>query len=131
MIFLDTSGIFALADQDDEKHVEALAMLDKAQLDGELLLIHSYVIVESAALLQRRLSAESALSFLEDTRNFEVRWVADDLHAEAVNILKVRGKSRLSLVDAVSFLVMRQENVTDYLGFDKHFQAEGFRQIAS
>lgn len=129
MIFLDTSGIFALADIDDAKHNEAVEMFDYIQKNGRRILIHSYVIIESAALIQRRLGLQQALSFLEDANNFEIRWISDDLHAEAVDLLKTRAKTRLSLVDAVSFLVMKQENISDFLGFDKHFQDEGFQQI--
>ncbi len=129
MIFLDTSGIFALADIDDAKHNEAVEMFDYIQKTGRRILIHSYVIIESAALVQRRLGLQQALSFLEDVNNFEIRWISDDLHAEAVHLLKNRAKTRLSLVDAVSFLVMKQENISDFLGFDKHFQDEGFKQI--
>jgi len=59
MIFLDTSGIFALADRDDAMHDRAIRMLKSAQNAREEILTHNYVLVESAALLQRRLGLKN------------------------------------------------------------------------
>ena len=55
MIFLDTSAIYALADRDDPNHSQAAAAFRRLLEDGEEALVHSYILVESAALLQRRL----------------------------------------------------------------------------
>lgn len=131
MIFLDTSGIFAAAAVDDQNHENALKAFDAAIGADEEFLVHSYVIVECAALLQKRLGLNSALSFLRDTRDFRVIWVSPELHQDAVALLEERKRSKLSLVDAVSFLVMRQENVEQYLGFDEHFTKEGFERLSS
>lgn len=130
MIFLDTSGIFALADLDDVNHAVAVAMLEEVNRLDIRLLCHSYVLVESSALLQRRLGLPSAMKLLHDARRFDVRWVAEELHLRAVSELAARNKRGLSLVDVVSFLVMNEEGVDRYLGFDKHFSDEGFLPAA-
>ena len=126
MIFLDTSGLYALADVDDENHEHAVRTLDVALRNGEELLAHSYVLVESAALLQKRLGLKSALAFLRDAQSFRITWVSPELHHEAVAFLQKSRRSKISLVDAVSFLVMREEKVEQYLGFDQHFADQGF-----
>lgn len=128
MIFLDTSGIYALADRDDAKHDEAVRSFQAAGRSGERFLTHSYVLVESAALIQRRLGLAQALSFLREVDKFIVRWVLPELHSEAVDYLARAGKARLSLVDAASIVIMRREGVEKYLGFDGHFSAEGFQE---
>lgn len=64
MIFLDTSAVYALADQDDPNHGEALMAFRRLLGDGEDILVHNYILVEAAALLQRRLGLDSALQFL-------------------------------------------------------------------
>ncbi|MHB1462407.1 MAG: type II toxin-antitoxin system VapC family toxin [Armatimonadota bacterium] len=127
MIFLDTSGILALAMPEDIYHEQALAMMQSADAAGETLLIHNYVIVEAVALLQRRIGLEAALMFTKSTKLFRVVWVDASLHAQALNTLTQTGKTKLSLTDAVSFLVMRSQGCTEYIGFDKHFTEAGFR----
>ena len=126
MIFLDTSGILALAMPEDTYHEQALAMMQSADAAGETLLIHNYVIVEAVALLQRRVGLEAALMFTKSTEFFRVVWVDANLHVQALEKLAQAGKAKLSLTDAVSFLVMRLYDCSDYIGFDKHFTEAGF-----
>lgn len=126
MILLDTSAIYALADTDDAMHSQAWHMFELAKTVGEEIITHSYVLSESAALLQRRLGLESALKLLAEARDFTVIWVDEPLHNQAVEYMRKRSSARLSLVDAVSFQVMKDMGITEYLGFDKHFSDAGF-----
>ena len=126
MIFLDTSAIYALADRADPNHSRAKRLFSKAIREGEDLLIHSYVLVEAAALIQSRLGLEPALRFLKESASFVVHWVTPTDHREGVKLLEKRGKRRLSLVDCVSFVVMRRYGVKLYLAFDEDFEREGF-----
>ena len=129
MIFLDTSGAYALADRDDERHELAVKMLEATINSGRQIVTHSYVLVESAALMHRRLGRHTALAFLNEAAGFDVNWVSSEMHAEAVELLAKHEKPDVSLVDIVSFLVMGQEGIAEYLGFDQHFEGEGFRQL--
>lgn len=131
MIFLDTSAIFALANNKDKHHEEAKRAFALAWESGEQIITHSYVICESAALLHNRLGYTSALLFLASASKYSIRWVSPEMHADAVDELETRQKSKLSLVDAVSFVVMRREGITSYLGYDKHFEDQGFTQITA
>lgn len=126
MIFLDTSAIYALADRGDPNHSVAAAAFRRLLEDGEEALVHSYVLVESAALLQRRLGLDSALQFLQESQAFQLHWVGSRDHEEAVGLLKERGRRGLSLVDCASFAVMRHYQVDQALAFDADFEAEGF-----
>ena len=72
MIFLDTSAVYALADKADPNHVAACTKFDLALKPRETLLIHHYILMESAALLQARLGVQSAILFLNDAKAFEV-----------------------------------------------------------
>lgn len=51
------------------------------------------------------------------------------LHDEAVHRLAKRGTRRISLVDQVSFLVMRERGVDTAFAFDPDFEREGFRTL--
>jgi predicted nucleic acid-binding protein len=126
MIFLDTSAIYALADKADPNHITAYKKFDLASKSGEIFLLHNYVLVESAALLQARLGLQAALLFLEDAQAFEVEWVDLDLQQEAVRELKKIGKRGISLVDCTSFLVMRRRDVKKAFAFDPDFHDQGF-----
>ena len=126
MIFLDTSAILALADVRDQNHTGAVAALESLTSDGNTLLTHNYVLVESAALLQSRIGLESALAFLSDAEHFTVHWVTPTDHAEAITLLTERNRRGLSMVDCMSFVVMRKYGVRTALAYDADFQAEGF-----
>lgn len=127
MIFLDTSAVIALADSSDENHTEAVAALDKATAQGLGVLTHNYILVESAALLQSRIGLRSALAFLSDAENFTVHWVTPRDHADAVTLLAERNRRGLSLVDCMSFTVMRKYRVSAALAYDADFEVEGFK----
>lgn len=128
--FLDTSGIYALADLSDPNHADAVSCLAAAEADGETWLLHSYVIVESAALLHRRLGWEAAARLLSDVETFTVRWVDADLLRAATEQFNQR-RGRVSLVDEVSFLVMRESGVQYALAYDADFTREGFLKYGS
>jgi predicted nucleic acid-binding protein len=129
VIFLDTSAIYALADKRDANHKEAKRLYDAALRSGRAIVTHNYVIVETAALLARRLGLSFALTFLKEAADLDVQWISTELHTQAVDELANRNKPDLSFVDAVSFLVMETERIAEYLGFDEHFRSAGFRRI--
>ena len=126
MIFMDTSAIYALADKADPNHITAYNKFEDILKSGEVPLLHNYILVESAALLQARLGLPSAILFLKDARSFEVEWVDLDLHEEAAKELERIGKRGISLVDCTSFLVMRRKGVQKVLAFDPDFHDQGF-----
>ncbi len=128
MILLDTSAIYAAADDSDIHHTRVRELLAQASRFGEGLLVHNYILVEAAAVLQRRLSFDAARVFLQDAAvSFEIHWVTPQEHREAVEYWIQAGYRRLSLVDAASFIVMRKRGVDRVLGFDSDFEREGFR----
>jgi len=129
MIFLDTSAIYALADRADQNHRQATRLFDEVLRAGSPLLTHSYVLVESMALLHSRLGRRAALAFASDTTAFVVEWVDSRLHADAVDQWSQRRGSGLSFVDQVSFLVMRDRHVEEAFAFDRDFRLEGFRLL--
>jgi predicted nucleic acid-binding protein len=127
VIFLDTSAIYAWADTADANHRTAVRRL-QAILDRRApLLTHNYVLVESMALLQARLGLVAATKLAKDAAAFVVEWVDEDLHAAGVRELEHSGKRQVSLVDHISFLVMRRRQLTTALAFDPDFISAGFR----
>jgi predicted nucleic acid-binding protein len=127
VILLDTSALYALADAADSNHAAARRALEEIEENGEDLFLHSYVLLESFALLHRCHGLEIAARVSRETRSLKTVIVDRDLHDEAVQWLeKVKGRGP-SLVDAVSFLVMRRHGVKTAFAFDSDFEAAGFR----
>jgi predicted nucleic acid-binding protein len=127
MIFVDTSAVYAWADSADPNHSIALRRLDAILETGEELLTHNYVLVESMALLQARLGIDAAIKLARDASNFVIEWVDEDLHARAVRELEHSKRRQVSLVDHISFLVMKRHHVAAAFAFDSDFAAAGFR----
>lgn len=126
MIFLDTSAIYALADVSDPFHRTVRERFEALVDADEEILTHNYVLVETMALLQTRLGQAVAVKFAHDARAFEIDWVDQATHEEAVRELASRGGRRVSLVDRVSFIVMRRRRVRTALALDADFEREGF-----
>ena len=127
MIFLDTSAIYAWADVGDVNHQKAVRRLQSILDSTERLLTHNYVLVESLALLQARLGATAAAKLAKDSRAFVVDWVDDELHDAGIRELERSRKRDVSLVDQISFLVMRRRQLTTAFACDPDFEAAGFR----
>jgi predicted nucleic acid-binding protein len=61
----------------------------------------------------------------------DVVWVDEDLHRLAIEVLLASGSRSVSLVDRVSFAVMRQEGIRRAFAFDEDFEREGFALCAA
>lgn len=127
MIFLDTSAIYAWADVGDVNHQRAVRRLQSILDSKERLLTHNYVLVESLALLQARLGVGAALKLSKDSDVFVVDWVDEELHDAGIRELERSRKRDVSLVDQISFLVMRRRQVATAFAFDPDFKSAGFR----
>jgi predicted nucleic acid-binding protein len=131
MIFLDTSAIYAWADAADPNHPIAVRHLRVILETGEGLLTHNYVLLESMGLLQARLGLTPAIKLAKDATTFMIEWVDEELHASAIRELEGSKKRHVSLVDHISFLVMRRHHLATAFAFDPDFTSAGFRLFAA
>jgi len=130
-IFADTSGLLALLNADDENHARAERAFANLRARQASLVSTSFVLVETYALIGRRFGLGAVRSFREDFAPLiDVVWVDDALHNAGLDLLFDRRQRLLSLVDAVSFITMRQRNVDEAFAFDAHFEAEGFSLVS-
>lgn len=64
--FVDTSALYALLDEDDQEHACAASWMRSAGAEpSRLLTTHTFVAVEAAALIHRRLGVEAVRSLLD------------------------------------------------------------------
>lgn len=130
-IFIDTSAIYAFLDGNDENHSSALEMVglhaSRGAVGEEHLVTHSGVVIETVALLARRIGFEAVREFHNSVLPaIEVHWVESSLYSRAMAALLAAGKRDISLVDWMSFETMREHGIDTALAFDEDFTNHGF-----
>jgi predicted nucleic acid-binding protein len=127
-VYVDTSAFFAVLDRDDACHSGAETVWIRLIQGNMPLVCSNYVLVEASALIQRRLGSKAFRVFQEDiVPILRVQWVDEPTHQAAVQMLLDSRSRSLSLVDCVSFVVMRQMGLDTAFAFDRHFRSQGFR----
>lgn len=126
--FVDTSAFFALLSADDANNGRATRWLDEvAASEDEHLVTHSYVVIESIALIHRRLGTDLVRTFIDHLLPVcEIRFVDPGLHERAIVAYLASLRRRSSFVDRTSFEQMRAEGVRRAFAFDGDFANEGF-----
>ena len=128
--FIDTSALYAILDRDDANHRQAAAVWGELLAAGDTLLTSNYVVVETTALVQHRLGMDAVAALLRDLLPVVViEWVTEADHREAVASLLAAGRRSVSLVDCVSFVIMRRMGFERAFAFDANFPGEGFRTL--
>jgi uncharacterized protein len=123
-VFLDTSAVLALLNPKDESHERAILDFESLQRRRARLVTTSYVLVESYALLGRRMGLTAVRAFRESLAPLcETVWVDQEIHDAALDLLLERGRRDLSLVDAVSLVVMNRQTIESAFAFDRHLTA--------
>ena len=81
----------------------------------------------SYALLGRRIGPRAVRGFRAAFAPLlEIVWADEPLHERGLDELLESSDRDLSLVDAVSFQVIRQEAIERVFAFDRHFRQQGF-----
>ena len=128
--FLDTSGWFAALNPRESRHADARAKYREWIDDRLALVTTNLVVAEMQILLTRFRGATEGLRFLDSLYQdptHRVVFVDRDLERVAVDRwLRRFTDQRLSLADAVSFEVMRAEQIRLALALDQHFELAGF-----
>lgn len=129
-VFVDSSALYAALDEDDRCH-RAAASLWRRLLDKRSpLWTHSYVLIEVMALIQARLGLEAVRRLVDDWLPvIEVLWIDAPVHHTAVAEHLAAGRRRVSLVDRISFHLMRATGTRSAFAFDGDFEAEGFKLL--
>jgi predicted nucleic acid-binding protein len=128
--FVDTSALVAILDADvDEHRVVSVTWRQLASVK-EGLVTSNYVVVESLTLARNRLGADAARRLAQAFLPLiETRWVDDGLHRSGLETWLATGPSRVSLVDWVSFALMRAERIVTAFTLDPDFRTAGFEVI--
>jgi predicted nucleic acid-binding protein len=127
--FVDTSALYALLDRDDDNHRAAASWFQGSDSGALDLLTHSYVVIESTALIHHRLGMGAARALLEDVVPAMTLVLVDEsLHRAGVSAY-LAARSAPSLVDRVSFELMRHRGIAEAFAFDRDFEVAGFSTV--
>ena len=131
-VFVDTSALFALLDAEDSGHSLAFPAWGSGIDECAGFVTTNYVLVETISLVQRRLGIDAVRILIDEMLPMiDTIWVTDADHATSLSLLLMAGRRHLSLVDCVSFTVMRRLGIREYLGLDPHFEEQGFTPYAA
>ena len=127
-VFLDTFGLIALLNRDDEYHRSAAAAFGRIGEAGRTVVTTNLVLGELGNGLART------------PLRAEVGWLIGQLHtdpastvvhvdrktfADGVDLYVKRGDKFWGLVDCVSFVIMRAMGLADAFTADHHFRQAG------
>lgn len=130
---IDTSALLALSNARDQHHTRAVEIAGRHRSAGGTFVGTTLILSEfySHLLYLRDVSvARTALRRLLDDPIQAWVEVGPELVREATSGWLERYKDQaLSLVDAVSFEVMRAEKLTAAFAFDHHFEVAGFELL--
>jgi predicted nucleic acid-binding protein len=128
LVFVDTSGFYALLDPTDSFHSRARDCFRRSRAESWRLVTTNYVVHESWALIQSLLGWEAMDAWRDRLLpHCETIWVDENLHALGEARCRQARERRLSFTDCVSIEVMRRRNIRDFIGRDDHLEREGFR----
>lgn len=126
IVFVDTSALIALLDADDTRHTEARATLEWLRAGAELVTTN-YVEIEAVAVAHRRLGRDAAARLVDALFPLmRVLWVDELIHTAGLAAYRTTMGSA-SVVDRVSFTVMRANAIDIAFAYDADFQREGFK----
>lgn len=126
-MFVDTSALYAVLDEDDPHHAEAASLLPTL-LEVADLVTHNYIHLESQLLVRRRLGMVAAAALVDRLLpSMRTVWVDEGTHRAAVEAWRAGG-GRVSLVDHVSFIVMRTLEIDRAFAYDSDFESHGFQR---
>lgn len=127
-IFVDTSALLSVLDGDAQHHRRAAETWERLLSERQELLCSNYVLVETVALVQKRLGLAAVRALYEDVVPvLQVKWVEPEVHGAAVQTMLTAGRRELSLVDCTSFILMRHLGLDEAFTFDRDFARQGFR----
>lgn len=131
-VLIDTSAFISIGDEDATYNQRAVATWARCIASGEELIAPSYTVVETVSLLQRRAGSAGVAKFAQTILPvISVLWVDSALHNAAMSAFLTAGGGRHapSLVDCVSFEIVRQKRIDRVFAYDEHFADRGFEVI--
>ena len=128
-VILDTSALYALASDRDAFHQRATYTYHRLIDQGQRLWTTAYALVETIALIQRRLGFTAMSNFINGMADeVSILWVQNDFHYQAWDRLMEHQGAGLSFVDWTIALASRRLDAVIFT-FDSGFVSRGYSVI--
>lgn len=128
-LFVDTSFVIGLINDKDQYHAKAVSF--SHEFNNAPLITTDAVLFEVGNALAKDFKQEATkiIKILRESVNAEVIPIDQDLFDKAFEFYQKYKDKTWGLVDCISFVVMRERNLTDALTSDKHFVQAGFNAL--
>jgi uncharacterized protein len=127
-VFADTSYFIATIAPNDVAHLRAQALAEQRMK----LVTTTWVMGELGAYLSKPVNRGLFVALLRSLRSHpNVTFIpaTQDQFDTGAELYEFRGDKEWSLVDCISFTVMRREGLEEVLTTDHHFAQAGFRSL--
>lgn len=128
-LFLDTVFIQAIYSVRDQYHQKAMALLREIE-ESEAWVTEAVLIeVGNGLSVVNRQGAVEFIQQCYETPNIRVVGLDTELLSKALQLYKNRPDKTWGLVDCISFVVMREQKITEAATADEHFVQAGYRAL--
>lgn len=130
-IFVDTSFVLALINVRDQYYDQAAAL--SSRFDSSLLITTDAVLLEIGNALAKdfRKEAVEVINVLRNSKRVEVVQIDEGLFEKGLKVYEKYSDKIWGLVDCISFIVMKENGITEALTFDGDFAQAGFTVVNS
>ena len=128
-VFVDTHYVIALINRRDKHH--KLAQELASRYEGRPLLTTEAILLEIGDALARQFKQQAIITIDQflDSDDTEIVSLTPALRQKAFELYKAYDDKSWGMTDCVSFVVMREEDVTEALTSDQHFVQAGFTAL--
>ena len=133
-IFLDTSGLIAVANTDDQWHSEAERVWAEIIASRARLVTSSLVLIEIGDGLSRVEHRPLALQIyraLHSSERVQIVQSDNDLEGRAWQLYQARPDKDWGMTDCVSMILIRDQSIVEVFSTDHHFEQAGFEILLS
>ena len=131
-IFLDTAYVIALSSPRDSFHRQAVLLAEEIETEGVKLVATQAISLEIGNALASKRHRQKAVSLLESLaqdENVDILPLTDALYRWAFQLFRNHTDKAWGMTDCTSFVVMREQGLTEALTADRHFEQAGFRAL--
>ena len=128
-IFLDTAFAIALSVETDQHYDQAVKLAEQLETENTILITTTAILLEIGNALSKRRyrqAAKELLLSLEQDDKVEIKTITDEFYQKGFELFCNRPDKDWGLIDCVSFVVMRENNLSQALTTDEHFEQAGF-----
>jgi len=130
-VLLDTSGLFALVNQDDAHHGQASEIYSSLIMRNVVLILPNFLLAETHAIINKRLGPRPAREFLNAALvDFQIeRITVEDEWAAHAMLQAISRQRDLSYFDAVAIALAQRLGINEVFSFDRHFSMMELKQL--